>query len=1519
MEESNNRHHRYTTASTSGITVLRMVDSTFIDNPLPLLQKLVKAYDEEMLNSSVNYETLKDFYKVLCYEYQMKFKSEPKLKAPNNDLAGFPITKILQYIMRREEGIEDGRMPIVIDVIILQIALHSNAEQIMSLFQYLSAIDKKILNVDVYLLGIIDCITEAVYLKSYIYEENDLNEINMKEICQSHMNQITLCLFRLENPQWKLFISILTKMIVTFDQTLVVSHLWEIVLNENYNDYEKKLTLLSCILDDILSLPGKEIIKCNIEYCSKENIWLFIFNGLTSNVEQQRKQTSYIMKSILRFIEPYHELSLKKNIIPFVHCRREDERQYLKQIMMNFFLILESLEEKQGHLVTPVLAHLKELMKVNIDHQACGNCFDRIWLRCIFQRILQHKTNAVMKLGLLNLIKMDPTAFDEVFVSLLVQSLNNTSLYDNKDMKCLPEIPKKLADLFIKAEYSNVDLINEFIHAVSRITWAPIPLFYIFESLKVTTAQLKNTEYNIWSESELEAIITIMEKNLSIQSPPMRDDIQINICKMFFCCAKQPLDLNILAKTFSAFPSSKIMNRGSKCWNLIADYLQSNINTKDAVEYICQMCDKLLIKEYGEGINLKSLALIIVLLYDGKKIFVSKSCPVQKFLCDTFDLIRGADVRSYADTTLCLRTIQLIKCLLNVLLVQQKDTTTPEKGNFINHLIFPYLDPAQRFIFKSLKQSSSPKTYDEATIYVESFNAIVAFNRFVHKSFNFSNDMKMFQDETIRTIDDFNGIVNLRYWYNLQILYISSMCNINTNADDHSYRNFQFKLCRQQLRLSSKTDVENGGKIISECYEIIGKSIKQFFISCTDYTLIDFHQWLINLTNLLDAGKEYVISSVLGVLRKWFDNVHDHLPLESNIFGQIIDMSWRNIWDLKKNEYFWSSINQLIGLILQTNFLNRKDLTPTVIKYVNYIILKSENIPNLKNVLIQHLLELEALDFLHFHDDVVKCLLQSAVGRMDKRIEMQTFHYIMNQHDIFDFYQYTITTSKTSGIYIDVLFRAECILLLLRVMNSVGAQYFSVNTVLFFTSILVNLKNKRYFADSNIHRIKHRVMQLLLIIQPLLDEKATTVLYDTICDLIVSESNQPSVRVMQEWLLMKIFIKYPSLRDNVWDLLEVAKTKRPGSITSVASIIYHVSRKLPIDKKVQYIRIAIRKLLSSCFRQTFVVRLYCQVILSKLFDVIQSLWSLSLDYTIIRDAITESLRCGNLNKNSIKIFEDFYFPLFDPMQDYDLQTLFYDLPRLLNMSSDELILPDIFIEIRPECDLDSDDLFHAFHIPIENKRGLLSPINSSNQRDTRNESVFNEGEDIDDDALSDVQKKIMPWKTMLPIVEESTSVRQQKLVNDTGLIVVASLIDSLPNLGGLSRTSEIFCARELVLANIKCIEYKEFQSLSVSSEKWITITEVKPHELRNYLLEKKSMGWTLVGAEQTANSISLLDMKFDKKSILLLGNEKSGIPANLIPLMDVCVEIPQAGVVRSLNVHVTGAICLWHYSKQHIF
>lgn len=148
------------------------------------------------------------------------------------------------------------------------------------------------------------------------------------------------------------------------------------------------------------------------------------------------------------------------------------------------------------------------------------------------------------------------------------------------------------------------------------------------------------------------------------------------------------------------------------------------------------------------------------------------------------------------------------------------------------------------------------------------------------------------------------------------------------------------------------------------------------------------------------------------------------------------------------------------------------------------------------------------------------------------------------------------------------------------------------------------------------------------------------------------------------------------------------------------------------------------------------------------------------------------------------------------------------------------------------------------------------------------------------------------------------------------IIVVACLIDRLPNLAGLARTCEVFSASRLVLADTSVTSHPDFSSISVSAEHWVPLEEVPPAALLPWLQRKAAEGYALVGLEQTAESTRLPEFAFPKKTVLVLGAEKEGVPADVLALLHATVEIPQLGVVRSLNVHVSAAIGIYEYTRQ---
>ena len=213
--------------------------------------------------------------------------------------------------------------------------------------------------------------------------------------------------------------------------------------------------------------------------------------------------------------------------------------------------------------------------------------------------------------------------------------------------------------------------------------------------------------------------------------------------------------------------------------------------------------------------------------------------------------------------------------------------------------------------------------------------------------------------------------------------------------------------------------------------------------------------------------------------------------------------------------------------------------------------------------------------------------------------------------------------------------------------------------------------------------------------------------------------------------------------------------------------------------------------------------------------------------------------------------------------------------------------------------------------------GLLLRADQSNQPD---DDPNNGLDDVveDESELVNFQRKILPIDALDLGIR---SFQEQKNFNAAGkrkqhLIVCASLIDKVPNLAGLARTCEIFSAQSLVMPSLIVRKQDDFKTISASANDWIEMIECKEPELLSWLHNKKSEGYSIVGLEQTASSKCLTKMQFPEKTVLLLGKEKEGIPIEFLSAVDQCIEIPQLGIIRSLNVHVSGAISIWEYTKQ---
>jgi len=112
--------------------------------------------------------------------------------------------------------------------------------------------------------------------------------------------------------------------------------------------------------------------------------------------------------------------------------------------------------------------------------------------------------------------------------------------------------------------------------------------------------------------------------------------------------------------------------------------------------------------------------------------------------------------------------------------------------------------------------------------------------------------------------------------------------------------------------------------------------------------------------------------------------------------------------------------------------------------------------------------------------------------------------------------------------------------------------------------------------------------------------------------------------------------------------------------------------------------------------------------------------------------------------------------------------------------------------------------------------------------------------------------------------------------------------------------------------------------LVVPRKPWIDAALAKGNTLRqpscvhrvprplDWLAAQGAGGTAVVGVELADDAVRLGDLPAARKrTIVVLGNEGEGIPADALPLLDTVVEIPMVGTGLSLNVAVAGSLVLY--------
>lgn len=491
-----------------------------------------------------------------------------------------------------------------------------------------------------------------------------------------------------------------------------------------------------------------------------------------------------------------------------------------------------------------------------------------------------------------------------------------------------------------------------------------------------------------------------------------------------------------------------------------------------------------------------------------------------------------------------------------------------------------------------------------------------------------------------------------------------------------------------------------------------------------------------------------------------------------------------------------------------------------------------------------------------------------------------------------------------------------------------------------------DLSKELYKKYSAIHRRKIRVWQMICILSRFVDQdilqKVTYGLHKGL-----QRNNLPSVRQYMETFAIHIYLKFPLLvRQELVPFLRDYDI-RPQALSSyvfvAANIILHAAKAIQSKHLDELLPPIIPLLTSHHHTLRGFTQLLVHQILHKLLCVKDSDASvpMSLEKRCLVDL--ESYLMHNPDCARLRASMEGHLVAFDPNISITPAGIFTNRVEELEFECVPKTLMDQVITFLNDA---RDDLRCSMAKDSATIKNECLQMNDSTNYTGISDNADQEKFliDLPKDVLLDFQKKFTlskhemqtangisadkkeSFSSLLDIDKEdclldhllhSRSLAVQKLRESRQhFILVASLIDRIPNLAGLARTCEVFRAAGLAIADKNILSDKQFQLISVTAEKWVPITEVPVSTMKVFLQKKKQEGFAILGLEQTANSLPLDQYVFPRKTVLVLGREKEGIPVDIIHILDACVEIPQLGVVRSLNVHVSGAIALWEYTRQ---
>ncbi|KAJ4440705.1 hypothetical protein ANN_08853, partial [Periplaneta americana] len=832
-----------------------------------------------------------------------------------------------------------------------------------------------------------------VLLKRNVTHPHELETFNTNDV----MNTVILNLltYGVEHIAGKTALAVLRKWLMFTNDDHLIKSIWtNIITNFNNKAIDLSNTFQTlCILIEFCLSYGSKNIQIGVSIAEDNYFWNILQQGLTHSDPLVRKQALYLMK---RTCDGICQNKIAVNVL----CRSAvfkwnpaDSNRIWEQL----FLVMETLEEKQVHLIKPVLHVIDNLSDMCLGPDGNNMSLHVSWLICVFHKVINHDNMSVVKWGILNFIRVytrrglhtasHESSVIQDFLGPFMNAINNSALYSRtSEDTMLTEIGEALKDLFehIILEFTHEDCCIFFrcvLNAISRISWAPVPLF------NVTHALSSAPPVCVWSKEELTILKDFISQALGCQYVFIRGAIQCMLLNAAINFADtNSIDIHVVADFLGSLRSEESLKE--------EQYL--DIGTERV------------------QLSTKTVARIIILLCDSDKLLCNTgdgSFTLTTYLQSLLSCFQDCEKRLYASQTTQEYSLELISCLLTESHALCHDRTGDVVRKTITGYVNSMLDQIFVYFHRRMFSITHLQDFHVADIH------LTALSSFIAEASNLPNmksSIMKLQDSIMELLETPNTPPMCKYFCMKILSHISrslrKCCQCTCGKTEvcviyekqcvlisKIIKNGRLNVppSKQQAELKLTRDLQTlWGKLTSEYLEAGWSVVADFLHACHSaeskvLSIRNVNEILSDIIQCVEIGGRNVLVPLMNVLEKI---IFRCLTTENtDTVVKLINTCWNMIFEFRKTELFWTSIEAFIQMLFHPSMMTSAKCHDYLLEYSSKIFAHGDTVSGLPNILITHLqkiVKMSTLDILEpFTPILVEALTFGPVHRRDQRVE----------------------------------------------------------------------------------------------------------------------------------------------------------------------------------------------------------------------------------------------------------------------------------------------------------------------------------------------------------------------------------------------------------------------------------------------------------------------------------------------------------------------------------------------------